>query len=116
MLLVIALQAAAPQVPLRMTVLDPACAATADPDTITICGGRKDRYRLPLPDERESVINPAPTDRGSGTAALRPSGRCGIFAGERRCGKAEARAYGYGGGRDPVTLAGRLLAKLADGE
>ena len=116
MLLVIALQAATAVVPLRMTVLDRGCVETTEADTITVCGGRKDRYRLPLPDDREPAANAAPLDRGSGSAALRPSGRCGMFAGERRCGKAEARAYGYGDGRDPVTLAGRLLTTLAEGE
>lgn len=116
MLLVIALQVATAPVPLRMTVLDQTCPEAAEADTIMVCGGRRDRYRLPLPDAREPAAEIAPIDRGSGTAALRPSAACGIFAGQRRCGKAEARAYGYGDGRDPVTLAGRLLTTLTEGE
>ncbi len=118
MLILLALQAASiptqsAPVPLRFTVLDPVCAPTEE-DTIVVCGARPDRFRLPLPAEREPLANSASVDRGSGTAALRPAGDCGIFAGQRRCRKAESRAYGYGGGRDPVTFAGRLLTKLTD--
>lgn len=29
---------------------------------------------------------------------------CGIFAGDRRCGKAEMELYGYGGGKNPVNV------------
>ncbi|KQM67920.1 hypothetical protein ASE75_03330 [Sphingomonas sp. Leaf17] len=118
MLILLALQAASvpaqgPSVPLRFSVLDPAC-APVEGDTIVVCGARPDRFRLPLPAEREPLANAASVDRGSGTAALRPSGDCGIFAGQRRCRKAESLGYGYGGGRDPVTFAGRLLTKLTD--
>lgn len=39
-------------------------------------------------------------------------GPCGIFAGERRCGKAEAKLYGYDGGKNPIGVvieAGKAL-------
>lgn len=47
-------------------------------------------------------------------AALTPTGRCGTFAGERRCGKREAAEYGYGSGRDPITILTRLAHKAVD--
>ncbi len=46
--------------------------------------------------------------------AITPSGRCGIFAGERRCSKREAQAYGYGGGRDPVSVVVGVAKAIAD--
>jgi hypothetical protein len=39
---------------------------------------------------------------------------CGIFEGQRRCGKRESLDYGYGGGRDPLTVAGKLVTALTD--
>ena len=97
-----------------LSVREP-CRAESDPDTIVICGKRHD-HRLPLPVERVQTDPDArlPGDVPSATAALTPRGRCGIFAGERRCGKAEARRYGYGGGRDPITLLARLGTAVID--
>ena len=92
------------------------CAPATDGDVV-VCGGRPDRYRLPFPVERDPSTEAADTSRaggGSGLAAMTPSGRCGIFAGERRCGKAEAARYGYGGGRDPITVVTRLATRLVD--
>ena len=86
------------------------CAEGTDGEVV-VCGGRPDRYRLPFPIEREpSGADPART--GTGLAAITPAGRCGIFAGERRCGKAEAAEYGYGGGRDPITVMAKLGGRL----
>lgn len=86
-------------------------------DEVIVCGDRDrgDRYRLPLP----SVRNLA--EAGAVAGEVPPpliespflSG-CGIFRGQRRCARREAEAYGYGGGRDPVTALGRLITKAVD--
>lgn len=55
-----------------------------------------------------------PGEPGSALAAITPTAPCGMFSGQRRCGKAEAARYGYGGGRDPVTVLTRLGLKLLD--
>lgn len=85
-----------------------ACAAAA-PGEVVVCGNRDTtpRYRLPLPTERppETVV------RGGDLAnveLLKAPGDCGL-RGPRRCSKREARSQGYGGGRDPITLAARLV-------
>jgi hypothetical protein len=98
--------------PIEMSVLRH-CDDSGAPEDIVVCGTPRDRYRLPLPVER------APTDRArgeapTGMAALSSPARCGIFAGERRCSKREAAKYGYGAGRDPVTLLTQLAKKVAD--
>lgn len=92
-----------------------ACTPDTDPDTVTVCGKRSD-FRLPLPigrDEGEAYAR-ASGDVPAGAAALDPGGRCGMFAGERRCRRKEAELYGYGGGRDPITVLSKLGAKLLD--
>lgn len=89
------------------------CADTASSEEIVVCGARLDRYRLPLPVERPS----AEWGRGeaqTGMAALTPAAPCGIFAGQRRCSKKEAAEYGYGQGRDPLTVAVKVAGKLLD--
>lgn len=92
------------------------CAATGAGE-IVVCGDRdRDaRYRLPLPTTREvgeqgAVIGevPAPSVQDPFLSG------CGIFRGQRRCSQREAEAYGYGRGRDPVTLIGRIVTKLVD--
>ena len=84
---------------------------------IVVCGDRDrdTRYRLPLPTVRDvgeqgAVIGEVPSPSVQDPFL---SG-CGIFRGQRRCSKQEAEAYGYGRGRDPVTLVGRLVTILAD--
>ncbi|MEO8373879.1 MAG: hypothetical protein ABI471_01550 [Sphingomonas bacterium] len=47
---------------------------------------------------------------------LVPSGGCGIFAGEHPCSHAEAAQYGYGQGRDPLSLLVRLGTKLTNSD
>lgn len=90
-----------------------------DADTITVCADpdADARRRLPLP----TVRNPD----GQGAVAGEPArvstdspflSGCGIFAGQRRCAAREAEAYGYGAGRNPVTLVGRLIAKAIDSD
>lgn len=91
------------------------CEDTASSEETVVCGARQDRYRLPLPVERPS------TERGrdevqTGMAALTPAAPCGIFAGQRRCSKQEAAEYGYGQGRDPLTLAVKLAGKVLDSD
>jgi hypothetical protein len=88
------------------------CGATTQSDDIVVCGGRRDRFRLPLPVDRSG--EPSRSDQGTGMGALTPPTPCGLFAGQRKCPKHEARKYGYGGGRDPVTLLSRLATKALD--
>lgn len=89
------------------------CGDTASSGEIIVCGARQNQYRLPLPVERSS----AERVRGealTGMAALTPAAPCGIFEGQRRCSKKEAAEYGYGQGRDPLTIAVKLVGKLID--
>lgn len=83
-------------------------------EDIVVCGRTKDRYRLPLPAERESSDARAPGEAPDGMATLTSAARCGIFAGERRCSKREAALYGYGGGRDRITVVTKLVKTAAD--
>jgi hypothetical protein len=93
----------------------PRCEADESGGDIVVCGRqRKDRYRLPLPNERAEAADMPPRDAPGGMAALTTAARCGIFAGERRCSKREAARYGYGQGRDPITVLTRLARKVAD--
>ena len=79
-----------------------------------MCGQRRDRYRLPLPDERGHQGDRARGEAPSGMAAITPAAPCGIFAGERRCSKREAAQYGYGEGRDPITVLTSLAKRVLD--
>ena len=92
----------------------PRCGSDADAKTIIVCGDREDRYRLPLPAERAPADQRERSDAGTGSVALTPPGPCGIFAGQRRCNKRDAAEFGYGRGRDPVTLLWRLANKALD--
>ena len=92
------------------------CSA-ADAGEVVVCGDRDrgDRYRLPLPTVREVGEQGAVVGEVPAPSVQNPflSG-CGIFRGERRCTKREAEGFGYGRGRDPVTLVGRLVTVLVD--
>lgn len=92
------------------------CAA-AGKDEVVVCGDPDHgaRYRLPLPRQKLPAEAGAVAGEPAQASVQDPflSG-CGIFRGQRRCGKAEAEAYGYGAGRNPVTLVGRLVTKLVD--
>lgn len=117
-----AAQATAEQAMARLKQLtaDAGCTGlgnTEETEEIVVCSRRRsDAYRLPLPagpdaDERRgSVKGEVP---GASPERLQ-SGPCGIFEGERRCGKAESARYGYGGGRDPLTVLIKLGTGLAD--
>lgn len=91
--------------------------STAGAGEVVVCGDRDraDRYRLPLPTLREAGEQGAVVGEVPAPSVQDPflSG-CGIFRGQRRCSKRDAEAYGYGRGRDPVTLAGRLVTVLVD--
>ena len=99
--------------PTTLTVV-PRCPDMASSDEIVVCGKRRDQYRLPLPRERTVSTERPRGEAQTGMAALTPPGRCGIFAGERRCNKREAAEYGYGKGRDPITILARLAEKISD--
>lgn len=90
------------------------CADTVAGDDIVVCGAKRRSYRLPLPDERDVVQGRPRGEALTGTDAIRPTGRCGIFEGERRCNKKEAAEYGYGNGRDPITVLTRIVGKTID--
>jgi hypothetical protein len=100
----------------RILPLIDRCASGAD--EVVVCGRRdsQDRYRLPRTGESE----PFALGRRIPGEAPRPSAEplsfapCGIFEGQRRCGKREALEYGYGGGRDPFSVASKLITALTD--
>lgn len=97
--------------PIELPRLVPSCEREASSDTIVVCGERSNRFRLPLP------IDPVDGDThvpASAVAAITPHGDCGLFAGQHACSKREAAKYGYGNGRNPVTLLRKLGQKLAD--
>ena len=89
------------------------CSESAVKDEIVVCRAPQDRYRLPLPVERSSAER-GRGEASTGTAALTPAAPCGIFEGQRRCSKKEAAQYGYGNGRDPITVLGRIAGKILD--
>lgn len=96
----------------------PAPVQPGDTTDLVVCSTRAkaDRFRLPLPVERASGVATGAVagEPRSAAAALVPFAECGPFAGQRICAKAEARLYGYGGGRDPLTVGGNLLTRLID--
>lgn len=86
---------------------------------MVVCGRRdRDAYRVPatetggLPGDvlgRAGEVPSASPDRLAG-------GPCGIFAGERRCGKAEMKLYGYDPANNPVARLLELGEALVDAE
>jgi hypothetical protein len=91
------------------------CVSSSEGDTVVVCGRRK-VFRLPLPIDRAAsdLDARAVGEPSSPAQVLTPPGRCGIFAGERSCSRNEAARYGYGQGRDPLTVLLRLGTKLID--
>jgi len=102
-----------PPKPLVMTAL-PRCPGQQDGGEVVVCGRDPDRHHLPLRRDPVASTDLDRSDGGMGMAAMTPAGRCGIFAGKRRCGKREAAHYGYGKGRDPITAVTRLARKIGD--
>lgn len=91
--------------------LVPSCSSRETTNEIVVCGRRSDRYRLP----QELRAEPSSaSDRPRMPLSANDLAPCGIFQGERRCGKAEAEKYGYGAGRDPITVARKLINAIAD--
>ncbi len=89
----------------------------ADRDEVVVCARDDRRHRLPLPTQRDPSETGAVAGEAPRVSVADPYRTgCGIFAGQGRCSKKEAEAYGYGRGRDPVTLVGRLFAKAIDGD
>jgi hypothetical protein len=101
----------------RALVMPARCREKADPDEIVVCAARRDpdRYRLPIRNERtlESRYERIRGDIGRASLDAAPA-PCGIFQGQRQCGKAEMADYGYGQGRDPLTVGARIVEQLAD--
>ena len=95
----------------RLSVARP-CVRNTDSGDVIVCGRRNNPDRLPLAKETAKTTVRTATDLPGGMAALTPSGRCGLFQGERRCVKAEALDYGYGGGRDPISVLTRIVGKV----
>jgi hypothetical protein len=88
------------------------CSATHSSSDLVVCGKRSDRFRIPKELRKQPPSSPSHRSR------LALSGDdfapCGIFQGERRCGKREAAEYGYGQGRDPITVAIKVIGALTD--
>ena len=83
---------------------------------VVVCGRRNaaERYRVP-PSVRGPSAEPSGAGGGlSGNQILGGTGPCGIHAGQRRCSHGEAREAGYGAGRDPLTVARKVLSRLTD--
>lgn len=95
------------------------CDRTGRGEEIVVCARRAgDRYRVP-----GSTDGGAPGDnrgRAGEVPGASPErlagGPCGIFAGERRCGKAEAKLYGYDGKRNPISVLVGIGEALLDPE
>lgn len=105
---------AAPE-PFALPRITASCRDTAETGAIVVCGTRPDRYRLPLPlDPADPADHRLAGEAASAVSVLTANRPCGLFAGQRTCGKAEAARYGYGAGRDPVTVLGRLGRRLID--
>ena len=94
------------------------CSSERPGDEIIVCGrrGEGDRYRLPPTGEDDPAARyrRVPGEMPRASAEPLSFAPCGIFEGQRRCGKRESLDYGYGGGRDPLTVAGKLVTALTD--
>jgi hypothetical protein len=101
----------------RIHVTADRCPQQVDPDEIVVCGARDpDRYRLPIRDDRSemSLYDRADGDVPRASLDADNSAPCGIFQGDRSCSKAEAGLFGYGRGRDPLTLGTKIVDQLND--
>jgi hypothetical protein len=100
-----------------LPAVDP-CASAGAGNDIVVCGRRdaRDRYRLPQTGESApfAMGRRIPGEAPRASAEPLSFAPCGIFAGQRRCPKREMLEYGYGGGRDPLTVAGKLITALTD--
>lgn len=88
------------------------------PDEIVVCARKSQgqAYRV-LPGEEDGEIFDSRARRGEvpNASADRLNGKgCGIFEGERRCGRKEMELYGYLRGRDPLSVLTKLVTIIAD--
>jgi len=99
-----------------LDAVDP-CTAVRAPDEIVVCGNRLERDRYRITQLGESPAAGTGYVRGEvprASAEPAVSGGCGLFQGQRRCSETEMAEFGYGEGRDPITFATKLVARLAD--
>ena len=100
-----------------VSVTQSRCGTREGDRDIVVCAHNPDKYRLPLPDQNaDEIADRVKGEAPSAVAAITPRGRCGMFEGERQCSKAEAARYGYGQGRDPLTLLIQLGSQLIDSD
>lgn len=99
--------------PPRLLLQLDACPRSAD-DEIVVCARRRgdDRYRIPEMLRGQAVAGEPIAGVAPKSLDADPFAPCGIFQGERRCNQKEAAHYGYGGGRDPLTVAGRIVSEI----
>jgi hypothetical protein len=126
-LLLIAAQSAAPELKeeqigsgaaLQFRILPQldACSQSDAADEIVVCGrrGGDEYYRIPKPLRDQKEAGRRIVGIGSASLDAEPLAPCGIFQGQRRCNKADADEFGYGNGRDPFTVAGKIIAKITE--
>jgi hypothetical protein len=95
--------------------LDPCLRPDRD-EEIVVCGrrDRSDRYRLPPSLRGEAEAGRRIPGLGPPTIDAEPHAPCGIFQGQRKCSKADAAEFGYGNGRDPITVVGKIVSELGE--
>jgi hypothetical protein len=117
-IIVLAVQAASlpPALPLLHVVpIERSCDRPDEADgDVIVCARNDARYRLPLPAERDTDSRDGLVRGEAPRATIEGNAPCGIFAGQRSCSKMEAVRYGYGGGRDPITVGAKAVSKLFD--
>jgi hypothetical protein len=103
---------------LRIVPEAPECAQPGEIDDIVVCGRKGSGERFRVPQELREQAEPGRRIPGVGPGSLdaQPFAPCGIFAGQRQCSKAEATHFGYGNGRDPISVTGKIIAEIADPE
>jgi hypothetical protein len=92
------------------------CGSDAAEGEVVVCGTRRSDERFRVPPSEDSS-QPGARHRGDApppVAGITSTAPCGIFQGQRACSKQEMLDAGYGGGRDPITLAGKVIGALLD--
>lgn len=95
-----------------------ACVQPSASDEIIVCArrGDDDRYRIPKEFRNQEEAGRRIAGPGSASLDTEPFAPCGIFEGQRKCNKADAAEFGYGNGRDLITVVGKVIAAIADPE
>jgi hypothetical protein len=98
-----------------LSTIDP-CLGPRTADEILVCGrrGAEEPYRVPSALRGQAEAGARIPGTVAGSVDLPSNAKCGIFAGERRCSKADAAEFGYGKGRDPLTVVTKLVSKVTD--